>query len=186
MFVATRPASRRFTQLLSPVDNFLVTQNDKYKILPHMRWEKSGSTMWDVYAGLLTLTGSKCNAAVVNAVVWSVFWYIMVRNSRPTKIGIPIHFGLRCHIFRIHHQQCKTRRRKHAFSVRLVQYWNKLPEEIVNASSMETFKFRLDARWQSVFPGVPLLPVPPSSLVTRQVTVLILAHNEYIYPQYAP
>ncbi len=73
MFVTTRPAGLCFAQLLSPVDNCLVTQNDKYKIFPHMRWDKRVSTMWDVYAGLLTLTGSKCNAAVVNAVVWPVF-----------------------------------------------------------------------------------------------------------------
>ncbi len=38
----------------------------------------------------------------------------------------------------------------------LVPYWNILPEEIVNATSVETFKFRLEARWQSLFPEVPL------------------------------
>ncbi len=45
---------------------------------------------------------------------------------------------------------------QHAFSVRVVLYCNKLPGEIVNASSVETFKFRLDARWQSLSPEVPL------------------------------
>ncbi len=55
-----------------------------------------------------------------------------------------------------HQQWYKTRRCQHAFSVRAVPYWNKLTEEIANASFMETFKFRLDARWQSLFPEVPL------------------------------
>ncbi len=64
--------------------------------------------------------------------------------------------GLRGHTFKIHQQRCKTRRRQHAFSVRVVPYWNKLPEEIVTTTSLETFKFRLDAQWQSLFPEVPL------------------------------
>ncbi len=63
---------------------------------------------------------------------------------------------LRGHIFKVHQLQCKTRRRPHAFSVRAVPFWNKLPEEIGNASSVETFKVRLDARRQSLFSEVPL------------------------------
>ncbi len=58
----------------------------------------------------------------------------------------------------------KTRRRQHAFIVRVVPYWNKLPEDIVTATSVETLKFRLDAQWQSFFPEFPLSPVPQYSL----------------------
>ncbi len=68
----------------------------------------------------------------------------------------PTRIGLRGHTFKIHQQRCKTRRRQHALSVRVVPYWNKLPQEIVTATSVETFKFRLDARWQSLFSEVPL------------------------------
>ncbi len=32
----------------------------------------------------------------------------------------------------------------------------KLPAEIVNASSVKSFKALLDARWQSLFPEVPI------------------------------
>ncbi len=65
--------------------------------------------------------------------------------------------GLRGHSFKIHKQRCKTRRRQHAFSVRVNPYWNKLPEEIASTLSLETFKLRLDARWQSIFPEAPPL-----------------------------
>ncbi len=58
--------------------------------------------------------------------------------------------GFRCRSFMIH------RRRQHALSAWVVKYWNKLPEEIMNASSVEIFKFRLDGRWQSLVPEVPL------------------------------
>ncbi len=41
-------------------------------------------------------------------------------------------------------------------AVNIIPYWNKLPEDIVNATSVETFKSRLDAQWQSLFPEAPL------------------------------
>ncbi len=73
-----------------------------------------------------------------------------------TVFAATTHTGLRGYTFTIYQQRCKTRRRQRTFSVRVVPYWNKLPEEIVKAPSMETFKLRLDARWQSHFSGAPL------------------------------
>ncbi len=93
---------------------------------------------------------------------------------RDAVFAAPTHIGLRGHTFKIHQQRCKTRRHQHAFSVRVDPYWNKLPEEIVNASSVETLKLRLDARWQSLFPEFPLFPVldnPP--LIC---TILVISH----------
>ncbi len=48
-----------------------------------------------------------------------------------------------------------TRRRQFDFKSRAVPFWNKLPAEIVNASSVKSFKALLDAHWQSLFPEVP-------------------------------
>ncbi len=56
----------------------------------------------------------------------------------------------------LNQQRGNIRRRNQAFSVRIVQYWNKLPEAIVNASSREIFKTQIDELWQSLFPEVPL------------------------------
>ncbi len=53
----------------------------------------------------------------------------------------PTSFRLRSHAFKIDQQLCNT-----------------LPEEIVNASSVERFKARLDVRWQPRFPEFPLIP----------------------------
>jgi len=34
--------------------------------------------------------------------------------------------------------------RKKLFTVKMMRHWNKLPSEVVNASSLEAFKARLD------------------------------------------
>ncbi len=86
----------------------------------------------------------------------------------------PTRFGLRGHTFKNHQQRRKTRRRQHAFSVQIVPYWNKPPEEIVN----DSFNMGLDARWQSPFSKVPLLHVPryplPNLFYPYDITVVNL------------
>ncbi len=44
---------------------------------------------------------------------------------------------------------------KAAFSVRLPISWNKLPMEMVNAPTLNTFKRLLDLAWFSLFPSLP-------------------------------
>ncbi len=62
--------------------------------------------------------------------------------------------GLRSHVYKFHQQRCCTRRRQFAFTIRAVPFRNKLPAEIVKASSVKSFKTLLDAHWQSLFPEV--------------------------------
>ncbi len=73
-----------------------------------------------------------------------------------TTFVYPTRQGLRGHAFKFHLQRCCTRRRQFAFTIRVVPFWNKLLAEIVNASSVKSFKALLGARWQSVFPEVPI------------------------------
>ncbi len=66
--------------------------------------------------------------------------------------------GIRGHAFEIHQQHCKTRRRQQTFSVRMVPYWNKLPEEIMTILLVE-YSSRYWVR-----DGSPYTPkVPPNS-----------------------
>ncbi len=46
--------------------------------------------------------------------------------------------------------------RSRVVTIRAVPFLNKLPVEIVNTSSVKSFKALLDARWQSLFPEVPI------------------------------
>ena len=44
----------------------------------------------------------------------------------------------------------KTEIRKHYFSQRIVNLWNSLPEPVVMAPSINTFKNRLDKHWKNM------------------------------------
>ncbi len=51
---------------------------------------------------------------------------------------------LRGNSLKIYKRQARTEVRKHFFSMRVVEDWNKLPDEIVTAANMESFKKQLD------------------------------------------
>ncbi len=90
----------------------------------------------------------------------------------------PSPIELRGNTFKIHQQRCKTRLGLHDFSVRVVPSWSKLPEEIENASSIETFKLRLNARWQSQkFPSNPSPILPPDFVQPCRIPPLCHYYN---------
>ncbi len=80
-----------------------------------------------------------------------VFW-----NSPPESIFI--HPRLSSHNFKFHRHRCYTHRHQYAFSVRSVPFWKKMPTEIVNASTVKSFKALLDSNWRSLFPEVQYKP----------------------------
>ncbi len=52
----------------------------------------------------------------------------------------PTRTGQDGHAYKFHQHRCFTRHRQYAFSTWTVQFWNKLPTEIVNASPVKSFK----------------------------------------------
>ncbi len=68
----------------------------------------------------------------------------------------PTRTGLHGHAYKFHQQRCRTHRRQYAFSIWAVPFLNKLLAEIVNASSVKSFKTLLDKNWVSLFPNVPI------------------------------
>ncbi len=80
----------------------------------------------------------------------------------------PTRTGLRVHAHKFFQQRCFTSRRQHAFSVRFAPFRDKLPAEVLNTLSVNSFKMILDANWRFLFPEVPSHPHLPtvSSLST--------------------
>ncbi len=66
----------------------------------------------------------------------------------------PARRGLRGHPFKVLKGASHRRRRGSAFSVRVVEYWNKLPASVVTAP-VNVFKKRLEKFWTEVFPHLP-------------------------------
>ena len=50
----------------------------------------------------------------------------------------------RGHNYKLYKQQCRLDVRKYSFAYRVVDIWNNLPYDVVNASSINCFKKRLD------------------------------------------
>ena len=57
--------------------------------------------------------------------------------------------GLRGHILKLEKPKAKKAIRQNAFALRVVSVWNDLPEEIVTADSVDSFKRQLDALWEN-------------------------------------
>ena len=57
-------------------------------------------------------------------------------------------YKLRGHSMKLSKQRASLDVRKFSFSQRVVQAWNKLPQEVVDATSVNQFKNRLHKFWQ--------------------------------------
>ena len=61
---------------------------------------------------------------------------------------------LRGHMLKLAKPRARTRIRAEFYSHRVVNDWNKLPEEVVEAATVAQFKRRLDDCWETIFPEV--------------------------------
>jgi hypothetical protein len=57
-------------------------------------------------------------------------------------------FSTRTNSRKVVYNRTNTNIRKNSFNIRIAKYWNKLPENIVNAPSINSFKNRLDKHWK--------------------------------------
>ena len=55
----------------------------------------------------------------------------------------------RGHNYKLKKRHCQSATRKHFFTFRIVDAWNKLPRDVVNAPSINSFKSRIDKIWST-------------------------------------
>ncbi len=75
----------------------------------------------------------------------------------------PTRIGLRGYAYKFHQRRSHNRQRQHAFSMRAIPFWNKLPALIARASPVKSFVTLMDANWQSLFTEEPVLPASTHS-----------------------
>ena len=63
------------------------------------------------------------------------------------KLELNCLYKTRGHSYKLFKRSCLTNTRKNYFSFRVVDKWNSLPNEIVTAPSINSFKNRLDKHW---------------------------------------
>ena len=61
----------------------------------------------------------------------------------------------RGHSWKLTKPRAESRPRRQTLSVRIINDWNSLPPSVVNATSVNQFKSRLDAHWASIRHSVP-------------------------------
>ena len=64
----------------------------------------------------------------------------------------------RGHNLKLSRQTCRSRIRHDYFSQRIVEFWNGLPSDVVNASTVNSFKGRLNKHWKEYVFAVELPP----------------------------
>ena len=57
--------------------------------------------------------------------------------------------GIRGHNLKLYHERPRLHLRKESFPIRITKIWNNLPENVVNAPSVNSFKNKLDKHWQA-------------------------------------
>jgi len=81
--------------------------------------------------------------------------YKYVNNKYDTNFVLQLHYksvlekryDTRGHRYKLVPQLCKYDLRKHFFVNRLVKIWNSLPDDVVSACSVNSFKIRFDSIW---------------------------------------
>ena len=56
----------------------------------------------------------------------------------------------RGHTYKIYKRHCGTNRRKYSFSQRVIAHWNGLSESVIDATSVNSFKNRLNNHWTNI------------------------------------
>ena len=59
------------------------------------------------------------------------------------------HYDLRGHRFSLYQSQIRYDTKKYNFTNRIISIWNGLSDTVISATTVDTFKARLDRFWQN-------------------------------------
>jgi ribonuclease P/MRP protein subunit RPP40 len=88
---------------------------------------------------------------------------------------------LRGNRFKLSKSRVHSRLRAQFFTCRVVNHWNKLPDEVVSAGSVPQFKHKLDLLWNNLFPDLVYEAVLSSWLPRFQFITFIFYLYIFLY-----
>ncbi|MGL5708552.1 MAG: reverse transcriptase domain-containing protein, partial [Aeromonas sp.] len=71
----------------------------------------------------------------------------------PNILKKPEESTTRGHRYKLSKQHSRLECRRNFFALRIVDFWNKLPQELVEVSTVAAFKKALDGKWEYLFPS---------------------------------
>ncbi len=78
-------------------------------------------------------------------------------NFYPSEFFLcPLRAGLRGHTYRLQQGSSRLRRRRGAFSVRIVKFWNRLSARLILSPPVFIFKKQSDRQWSEILPASPV------------------------------
>ena len=86
---------------------------------------------------------------------WFVFWKLIWSEVYVIWkcVGPLVHMTgtIQSLAFQLLKPHCSNYLQSTAFGARVINNWNSLPEDIVNASTIDSFKYRLDLYWTDLY-----------------------------------
>ena len=117
---------RRATKLVRSISNLTYTERLKYLGLPTLQYRRLRSDLVETFKIMNNIDKVDSNS-------------LFPRSASTT----------RGHNFKIYKQHCRTNIRKYSFTQRVVDCWNNLPVNVVNAPSVNSFKNQLNSHWRT-------------------------------------
>ena len=122
--IAIENVQRRATKLLRSISQLSYSERLKFLGLPTLQYRRLRYDMVETYRILNGIDNVDKDMLPLN-------------NNRT-----------RGHSSKIYKKHCRTNIRKYTFSQRIVDSWNNLPESVVSADSVNSFKSRLNKHWK--------------------------------------
>ena len=127
---AVESVQRRATKLIPEIKDMPYTQRLRLLNIPTLEYRRTRGDMIQCY---------KIFNGIVRMDVNEMFKLIPPTTTRSCTFG---------HHQRILRQRAHHRARVNSFSQRVIKEWNSLPKEVVEATSVDAFKNKLDRYWE--------------------------------------
>jgi len=137
------PYKKKYRELIEKVQRRVTKQLPGFKDLPY---EERLKTL-----KLPTLAYRRARGDMIEVfkITHNIYDPVSINGIISYSIDEISRAGGRGHSFKLYQQRAEKEIRRNTFGHRVVQIWNKLPNHVVNAQTLNSFKRRLDKHWRN-------------------------------------